>query len=81
MPDKLGYQVKVKIEVIILLVGTLFQTAKTTFLPRKDWITVYDRVKQLLVLTQTPEFMTSLKQAHAPVEESKAVEDDEKNTE
>lgn len=45
MPSVEPHQIVLKVEVIILLVGTLFQTAKTSFLPRSDWIVVYDRVK------------------------------------
>lgn len=48
MPSDEPHQIKMKVEVIILLVGTLFQTAKTTFLARKDWLNVYDRVRELL---------------------------------
>ena len=62
-----------KIEVIILMIGTLFQTTRsTTFLTRDQWITVYDRVRELLRLSQTPEFMAQLILAHAaPIKEEK----------
>ena len=61
MPVTKPNQVKLKIEVIILLVGTLFQTAKSSFLPHKDWVTVYDHVQELLKLAQTPDFIAALK--------------------
>ena len=55
-----------KVEVIILMVGTIFRTAKSTnFLDRDQWVTVYDRVRELLKLSQTPAFMKALKEAHA----------------
>lgn len=49
-----------KVQVIIILVGTLFQTAKTTFLSRDQWIEVHDRVRELLQLSKTSEFMKAL---------------------
>ena len=55
------------------MIGTLFQTTRsTTFLTRDQWITVYDRVRELLRLSQTPEFMAQLILAHAaPIKEEK----------
>ena len=55
------------------MIGTLFQTTRsTTFLTRDQWITVYDRVRELLRLSQTPEFMAQLILAHAaPIKEDK----------
>ena len=73
MPCVEPNEVKMKIEVIILMIGTLFQTTRsTTFLTRDQWITVYDRVRELLRLSQTPEFMAQLILAHAaPIKEEK----------
>jgi hypothetical protein len=66
MPCVEPNEIKMKIEVIILMIGTLFQTTRsTTFLSRDQWITVYDRVRELLRLSQTPEFMAQLILAHS----------------
>ena len=55
-----------KVDVVILLVGTIFQTAKSsTFLSREDWVVVCGHVKSLLQLAQNPEFLKSLKESHA----------------
>lgn len=51
MPCTQQHEIKMKIEVIIFLVGTLFQTAKTTFLSREQWVQVHDRVRELLRLS------------------------------
>lgn len=75
MPCIQPHEIKMKIEVIIYLVGTLFQSAKSTFLSRDQWITVHDRVKELLSLSQSAEFIKALKEAHAPAPEKPVVEE------
>ena len=52
MPCVEPHEIKMKIEVIILTIGTLFQTTRNTnFLARDQWVTVYDRVRELLRLS------------------------------
>ena len=52
MPCTEPHQISMKVEVVILLVGTLFQTAKSsTFLSRDDWCSVCDHVRSLLELS------------------------------
>jgi len=66
MPCQAPNEIRMKIEIIIYLVGTLFQTTRTTnFLSREQWITVHDRVRELLRLAQTPVFIKDLKEAHS----------------
>lgn len=66
MPSVEPHEIKMKVDVVILLVGTIFQTAKsTTFLSREDWVTVCGHVKSLLQLAQNPEFLKGLKESHA----------------
>ena len=79
MPCQEVHEIKMKVEVIIYLVGTIFQTAKSTnFLDRDQWVTVYDRVRELLRLSQTPAFMKALKEAHAaPTVTEDAVNEDD----
>lgn len=43
---------KLKIEVLVLLVGTLFQTVKTSYLTRDQWITAATLVNDLLALAK-----------------------------
>jgi hypothetical protein len=43
--------VRLKVNVLVLLIGTLIQTAKSgVFLSRVDWIVTINRVQQLLAL-------------------------------
>jgi hypothetical protein len=43
--------VRLKVNVLVLLIGTLIQTAKTgIYLSREDWIVTINRVHQLLAL-------------------------------
>ena len=83
MPCTEPHQISMKVEVVILLVGTLFQTAKSsTFLSRDDWCSVCDHVRSLLELSQTPEFLANLKEAHVeepPKEESEESDDEGKD--
>jgi len=55
----------------------LFQTTKTTFLSRDQWVEVHDRVRELLALSKTKDFMKALKEAHIPVEEKPKTEEDD----
>lgn len=58
---------RLKIEVIILLIGTLFQTAKLAgCLNRDQWLTTSTQVSQLMDLITTEEFKKALKEAHSP---------------
>lgn len=41
-------------------VNMLFQTARSSFLKRDQWVTVHERVNQLLELAQTPHFIEAL---------------------
>lgn len=61
---------------IIILVATLFQSARNTFLTRDQWVEVHNRVKELLTLAKTREFMKALKEAHAPVPEKIVTEEE-----
>lgn len=70
-----------KIQVIIYLVSTIFQTARTSFLSRESWIQVHDRVRDLLSLSKTPLFMKALKEAHAPAPEKPEAEEGEEEEE
>jgi len=62
--------------VIIILVATLFKSARTTFLTRDQWVEVHNRVKELLTLAKTKEFMKALKEAHAPEPEKDVTEEE-----
>ena len=73
MPCVQEHEIKMKIEVIIYLVNTLFQTARTSFLPREQWITVHDRVRELIKLCKSTEFIKTLTEAHAPTPEKPPV--------
>lgn len=66
------FEIKLKVNVLTLLAGTMIQTAKTIgVLSRDDWLQTHKRVNQLLTLIQRPVFIKSLKEAHAPVEAPK----------
>ena len=56
MPDNLDLNdTRVKVNVMVLLVGTLLQTAKTgAVLSREDWLITVTRVQQLLSLVNKP---------------------------
>jgi hypothetical protein len=66
MPDNLDLSdPRVKVNVMLLLVGTLLQTAKTgTVLSREDWLITVTRVQQLLSLVNKPQFVKSVQEAH-----------------
>jgi hypothetical protein len=66
MPDNLDLSdTRVKVNVMLLLVGTLLQTAKTgTVLSREDWLITVTRVQQLLSLVNKPQFVKSVQEAH-----------------
>lgn len=62
------FETKLKVNVLVLLIGTLLQSPKTgTVLSRDDWLITIKRVQQLLTLVQKPAFVKSLKEAHLPV--------------
>ena len=81
MPCVESHEITMKVETIILLVSTFFQTARGSgFLTRDQWVTVHDRVRELLKLSQTPAFIIALKEAHlpdAPVPEKEEESDQE----
>lgn len=62
MSDNLDLnETRVKVTVMVLLVGTLLQTAKTgTVLSREDWQITVQRVQQLLVLVNKQQFVKSV---------------------
>jgi len=60
MPSVEPHEIKTKIEVISMQVNMLFQTARSSFLKRDQWVTVHERVNQLLELAQTPHFIEAL---------------------
>ncbi len=71
------FEIRLKVNVLIMLVGTLIQTARTIgVLSREEWLETNRRVNQLLVLVQRPLFVKSLKEAHTPVEPSSGAEED-----
>jgi hypothetical protein len=67
MPEsELLSEIKLKVNVLVYLVGTLIQTVKTIgVLAREDWQSTLSRVQQLLKLVQKPSFKKSLMSAHA----------------
>ena len=78
MPAKSQDEVKLKISVIIYLVSTLFQTAKSgAVLTREEWIQTSQLITVLLTLVDTPEFRAALKIAN---EVSAQNDDDEEET-
>jgi len=59
---------KLKVNVLVLMIGTLLQSAKTgTVLSRDDWLVTIRRVHQLLNLVSQPQFLKLLKEAHTVV--------------
>ena len=49
-------------------------------MPRDQWVTVYDRIRELLALVQTPDFMRSLKEAlTTSTEEKKEGQEEEED--
>ena len=61
-------EIRLKVNVLVLLIGTLLQSAKTgSVLTREDWLVTIRRVQQLLTLVSKPQFIKSLKEAHTTV--------------
>jgi len=78
MPCVESYEIQMKVSVINLMVGTIFQTAKSSsYLKRDEWCTIHDKIKELLRLAQTPSFIKALKEAHAPIPEKPEGQSDE----
>jgi hypothetical protein len=65
MPDR-DEDVTLKVEVLLLMIGTLFQTAKQgSVLGRAEWMLTGKRILQLLVQIDKPVFKKALKKAHS----------------
>ena len=78
MPAKTQDDVKLKINVIIYLVSTLFQTAKSgSVLSREEWIQASQLIQLLLTLVDTPEFKAALKIANEVKVQNEENEDEE----
>ena len=68
MPDK-EEDVTLKVEVLILMIGTLFQTAKQGFvLGRDEWLLTGKMILQLLTQIDKPVFKRALRKAHSEEE-------------
>lgn len=55
------FEIQLKVQVLIFLVGTLLQTAKQGVLSRVDWLETHLRLNELLNVIQKPIFAKSLK--------------------
>ena len=65
MPHKEEEDIKLKISVILYLIGTIFQTARSrNVLSREQWIDTAQLIFKVLELVDTPEFKAALKLAH-----------------
>lgn len=65
MPSK-DEDVTLKVEVLLLMIGTLFQTAKQgAVLDRANWLLTGKRILQLLSTVNNPVFSRALRKAHS----------------
>ena len=63
MPVKDAEDTRSKISIILLLIGTIFQTAEV--LKREEWLECALRINQLLEIVDNPQFRETLKVANA----------------
>lgn len=74
------FEIKIMVNVLNLLVGTLIQSAKTSgVLSRDDWLEATRRVDQLMKLVRRPVFTASLKEAHKVHEPKPAGDSEDEN--
>ena len=58
------FECRLKVQVLVFLVGTLLQTAKQGVLSRENWLETHLRVNELQDVIKKPAFVKSLKEAH-----------------
>jgi len=81
--EKVLFELRLKVQVLVLYMGTMFAKAKTDkYMARKDWLETHKRMSELLQVIRKPVFVKSLKEAYTvQTSKSSSMADDQDENE